>query len=195
MTAFDLRFHPKTKQAERIVGEILPGVMELFIDKNADYDIEGIDIAATLGVRGQWADMFRKIAKLKQEMWDQDGSGLAFELAEEVIKDLIGHCLLSLLFLEDEAEKKHQAKLAAEKKEYSRTDGFVPIGRVLEGIQTVASQEHAKVWGQPEGAQQVVPQECPICSKEKGQLQEEVPRCSRCGASAVFHDCSGETCL
>jgi hypothetical protein len=101
----DLLFHPETKQAERILNEILPGVIELFLAKNKDYKIEGIDIAATLGVRGQWSDMFRKIAKLKQEMWDQDGSGLQFETAEEVIKDLIGHCLLSLLFLKDAKPK------------------------------------------------------------------------------------------
>lgn len=99
--------------------EILPGAINLFLAKNKDYRIEGIDIAATLGVRGQWSDMFRKIAKLKQEMWDQDGSGLAFETAEEVIRDLIGHCLLSLLFLKDEATKKRHAQAASEMEEFN----------------------------------------------------------------------------
>lgn len=109
-----LEFSPETEQGQRIITEILPGAIELFLAKNKDYKIEGIDIAATLGVRGQWSDMFRKIAKLKQEMWDQDGSGLQFETAEEVIRDLVGHCLLSLLFLKD-AKPKTNAEIMQEK--------------------------------------------------------------------------------
>lgn len=101
MSTVKIAFHPDTKQAERIINEILPGAIELFCAKNKDYAIDGIDIAATLGTRGQWADMYRKIAKLKQQMWDQNGEGLQFEDAETVIRDLIGHCLLSLLFLKD----------------------------------------------------------------------------------------------
>lgn len=91
-------------QGQRIMDEIVPPVLELFLRKNRDYNIQGIDIAEQLGIRGQWSDMYRKIAKLKQSMWDQDGSGLEFESAEEIIQDLVGHCLLSLLFLKDKKD-------------------------------------------------------------------------------------------
>jgi hypothetical protein len=107
-----VEFHSSTEQSSRILDEILPNAIALFLRKNADYNIVGIDIAATLGVRGQWSDMYRKIAKLKQSMWDQSGEGLEFESAEEVIQDLIGHCLLSLLFLKDERLDKSLDKMS-----------------------------------------------------------------------------------
>lgn len=112
-----VEFHSSTEQSSRILDEILPNAIALFLRKNADYNIVGIDIAATLGVRGQWSDMYRKIAKLKQSMWDQSGEGLEFESAEEVIQDLIGHCLLSLLFLKDERLDKSLDKMSKTKAE------------------------------------------------------------------------------
>jgi hypothetical protein len=120
MIYVEVETHPSTKQAARILTEILPGAISLFLAKNKDYAIDGIDIAETLGVRGQWSDMYRKIAKLKQSMWDQNGEGLQFETAEEVVQDLIGHCLLTLLFLKDEETKARRERAERKMEEFGK---------------------------------------------------------------------------
>ena len=93
---------PQTQEARIILKYILPPALNLFLAKNKDYDIPGINIAQELGTRGQWADMYRKIAKLKQSMWEKNGEGLEFETAEQVLYDLLGHVLLALKFLAEE---------------------------------------------------------------------------------------------
>ena len=58
-------------------------------DGNADF----------LGIKGQFAELWRKIMPLKRAMWD--GEKLTREQPPEIIKDLIGHCLLALQMYED----------------------------------------------------------------------------------------------
>jgi hypothetical protein len=64
-----------------------------FIKKQMDYG----DSANDLGMEGQYAELHRKIGKLRRAMWE--GKPLVNEGLEEVLMDLIGHCFLSLLFL------------------------------------------------------------------------------------------------
>lgn len=85
-----------TLQAARVLQEILPPALERFLEKNKDYG----DAAVHLGAKGQFADMNRKYWKIKAELWD--GKRLESEPIEEVLEDMIGHCLLTLLFLRDE---------------------------------------------------------------------------------------------
>lgn len=84
-----------------IATRLMPEWLHLFARKNRDYG----DNAQELGLRGQFADIWRKIAKLKKSMWD--GEELIFEGTEEVLMDLIGHLFLSLnmLRLRDDAER------------------------------------------------------------------------------------------
>jgi hypothetical protein len=85
-----------TDQAEKIFKEILPAVLERFVRKNADYG----GTAHFLGAKGQFADINPKFWKLKRALWD--GEKLVGESVEEILEDLIGHCLLSLYFLTGE---------------------------------------------------------------------------------------------
>lgn len=86
-----------TEQARQIFREILPDVLARFVKKNADY---GDDTAAFLGAKGQFADINPKFWKLKRALWD--GEPLQGESLEEILADLVGHCLLTLHFLAEE---------------------------------------------------------------------------------------------
>lgn len=81
------------KQGNDIMYNIAPVVLENFARKNADYG----DTSFDLGIAGQYAELWRKVGKLKGPMWE--GKSLHFEQMDEILQDLIGHCLLSLYFL------------------------------------------------------------------------------------------------
>lgn len=87
-----------TDQAEEIFKKILPGVLDRFVRKNADYG----GTAHFLGAKGQFADINPKFWKLKRALWD--GEKLVGESVEEILCDLVGHALLSLYFLELERQ-------------------------------------------------------------------------------------------
>ena len=74
--------------------EIVPDVHERFRKKQMAY--QGGDEFMVLGLRGQFADIHRKVGKLKTAMWDGKPEDLLGEPLEEVLADLIGHCFLSL---------------------------------------------------------------------------------------------------
>lgn len=64
-----------------------------FMSKQQDYR----DSADDLGAPGQYAELHRKMGKLKRALWD--GEKLTGEPAEEVLQDLIGHCFLAIRHL------------------------------------------------------------------------------------------------
>lgn len=90
-----------TEASRRIFSEseerasLLQGWAELFMEKQQDYGDRGND----LGIPGQYAEMSRKFIKLRKAMWE--GKPLVGEPVHEVIQDLIGHCFLTLKYLED----------------------------------------------------------------------------------------------
>ncbi|QFG10611.1 hypothetical protein PBI_LAMBO_70 [Gordonia phage Lambo] len=87
-------------QGREIIYTIAPVALENFARKNADYG----DTSFDLGIAGQYAELWRKVGKLKGPMWE--GKALEFEQMDEILQDLIGHCLLSLYFLHtNEAER------------------------------------------------------------------------------------------
>jgi len=86
-----------------IATRLMPEWLRLFASKNADYG----DGAKVLGVRGQYADINRKMLKLKRSLWD--GDKLQFEDSDEVIMDLIGHLFLTLHMIrfKEETDRSH----------------------------------------------------------------------------------------
>lgn len=82
-----------TATSREIMEEHLRRWFELFMEKQVDYGDRGDD----LGLAGQYAEIHRKIGKLKRAMWD--GQELAGEKMDEVLLDLIGHCFLSLRYI------------------------------------------------------------------------------------------------
>lgn len=82
--------YPATRTAQRVVGDILPDAARLFVKRNKDYG----DGANELGLKGQYADINRKVKKLKRILWD--GIEPTGESAEEIALDLIGHLGLTI---------------------------------------------------------------------------------------------------
>jgi hypothetical protein len=91
---------PATKAATRVAGEILPDAARLFVKRNRDYG----DGANELGLMGQYADINRKVKKLKRILWD--GIEPVGESAEEIALDLIGHLGLTIDMLRLEEQKR-----------------------------------------------------------------------------------------
>lgn len=79
----------------QVVHEVLPDVVTLFLQKGVDYD----GAHQYLGLAGQFSDINRKFWKLKRAMWD--GEELSQEGLEEVLSDMIGHCLLSIAMVRE----------------------------------------------------------------------------------------------
>jgi hypothetical protein len=86
---------------QRILDRLIPEWVSHQQQKAKDYNsqpIEGMPIgfenADVLGIPGQFAEIWRKIWKLKRAMWD--GEELVNESAREVLLDLIGHCFLAI---------------------------------------------------------------------------------------------------
>jgi hypothetical protein len=77
------------------VSGILDEVQVKFNQRNADYrDADGFEPSEVLGIRGQFAELWRKVWKLKNALWD--GREMVGESAEEILMDLMGHCALAI---------------------------------------------------------------------------------------------------
>lgn len=88
---------PISLRAQRVV-DIVEEAMAAFLEKNAGYG----DTGYVLGARGQYADMNRKMGKLKHTLWD--GNPAVGEPVREMLMDLIGHCALAIDYLDIEKE-------------------------------------------------------------------------------------------
>lgn len=86
---------PTTKHGRHIVQELLPEWRAQFVEKSNDYG----DTANDLGAAGQYADMNRKMGKLKRALWD--GETLTGEQPREILMDLIGHCFLTIYYIDN----------------------------------------------------------------------------------------------
>lgn len=81
------------EQAHRVLVDILPTLLELYMKKSKDY---GGDVGnlADLGPKAAFVDMWRKMGKLKRALWD--GVELEGEKPEEIMMDLVGHIFIIL---------------------------------------------------------------------------------------------------
>jgi hypothetical protein len=96
-----------SRELHDIVTILMPEWAQLFARKNAEYGGGENGNASVLGIKGQYADIWRKMSKLKRAMWD--GEQLEFEGTEEVISDMIGHLFLTLYMLRirEETDRSH----------------------------------------------------------------------------------------
>ena len=86
---------------ERIRDMLVPEFIKHQEQKAADYNeslIPGVENADVLGERGQYAELWRKMAKLKKALWD--GKPLNGEQPREILLDFIGHCFLAIDMLD-----------------------------------------------------------------------------------------------
>lgn len=80
-----------TAQLRRIIERVLPSVMDRFALKNRQYGENEFE----LGAAGQFPEIWRKVKRLRALIWDGPRGGFdAFEDADEVIDDLVGHLLM-----------------------------------------------------------------------------------------------------
>lgn len=89
-----------TAQSREIVEMILPMVIQLFVTKSKDYELaNGKNVSDRWGVVGQYMKLADKVDKLERPLFIDRGKGeeLKHESVEEVLMDIIGHALLTIL--------------------------------------------------------------------------------------------------
>lgn len=84
-----------TTAFERIRDTWVPNWLKGFELKSRDYNSiqTGWEPHEVLGVKGQFADLWRKVGKLKKALWDDET--LEGEQPLEIIDDLISHLFLT----------------------------------------------------------------------------------------------------
>ncbi len=85
---------PQTEHGSNIVENLVEEWVQQFISKSNDYG----ETANHLGAAGQYADMHRKMGKLKRALWE--GETLTGEQPREILLDLIGHCFLTIHYID-----------------------------------------------------------------------------------------------
>lgn len=103
------------RAAQRITVRLVQEWIEQFLEKNKDYTSEplpgfseGFENADVLGIAGQFAEIWRKIWKLKKAMWDDQE--LIGEQPREVLMDMIGHCFLAIDMIDRAADAAAHAR-------------------------------------------------------------------------------------
>lgn len=71
--------------------DALQSSWERFSNKYKEYEPGAAD---ETGLAGQWADLHRKVRKLKRAFWEGEEGYLTTEGEEEILDDLLGHVLL-----------------------------------------------------------------------------------------------------
>lgn len=97
---------PSTEAVQRVFQQAIA----LHMYKSMDY---GEGEAEFLGPAGQFAEIYRKIPKLKRSMWE--GKTLNGEQPAEILMDLMAHCALavSMLGVDSQTDARIQEALAA----------------------------------------------------------------------------------
>lgn len=81
-----------------VVDRLWPEWRDQFMRKARDYNHNENENHRQLGVMGQFADIWRKIGKLKKALWH--GEPLEGEQPREILMDLIAHCFLTIAMLD-----------------------------------------------------------------------------------------------
>lgn len=81
---------------DTITGAQVQEWISFYKQKNQDYQSHGEEF----GVRGEVHNMGKKMGKLKRALWD--GEPLVGEQPEEILLDMVGHCMQALYLLRDQ---------------------------------------------------------------------------------------------
>jgi hypothetical protein len=69
---------------------------EWYVKFTERYREYGEGAADELGLAGQWGDLYRKIKKLKPELWEGVTDRRLAETPRQVLLDIIGHAFLAI---------------------------------------------------------------------------------------------------
>lgn len=146
---------PTGADGRYIWSRLLPEFWEHFASKAKDYnDVDGFEPHKVLGVRGQFAEVWRKVWKLKNTLWD--GRTLQYEGEREVLLDMIGHCFLAIAMLDTQAPPPGRL-------------GEVPTSKIIEDYENVKRPNGETIRLRRGAADQWWPmcgrQKCIACSK------------------------------
>lgn len=83
-------------QLKFIMENIIPKVLNKFAVKNRGYTQPEDGQNYSLGSCGEFVEIHRKVGKLHVGLWDDKKYVFDRESKEEVVMDVIGHCLLML---------------------------------------------------------------------------------------------------
>jgi hypothetical protein len=87
----------------RYILAILPDILEKFLMKNAQY--ARAQTGHDLGIKGIIPDINRKSAAIIERVWgDHDAPAPSQDSTQELLEDLIGHCLLMLAKMREAPE-------------------------------------------------------------------------------------------
>ena len=89
-----------SRDHQYILNKLIPELTKKIVADRVHYG----DNHETLGLKGQFADIWRKITPLKRSLWE--GRELTREQPREICMDLIGHCLLTIAMLDREEGEK-----------------------------------------------------------------------------------------
>jgi hypothetical protein len=156
---------PTGADGRYIRDRLMPEFWEHFASKAKDYnDIDGFEPHKVLGIRGQFAEVWRKVWKLKNTLWD--GRTLAYEGEREILLDMIGHCFLAISMIDADPRdgtKSQPPVMVAGEEWQGRTKALVVDGgRKIE-------EEHIN---RPDGSVETLyrnagDQPWPLCGREK----------------------------
>jgi hypothetical protein len=114
----ELRKQLEGTAVDRIRDSWVPIWLKGFERKARDYNSErtGWEPHTFLGVKGQFADIWRKIGKLKKALWDDEP--LEGEQPLEIIDDLISHLFLTRDLLLQRGAESQLRLLETERPQY-----------------------------------------------------------------------------
>lgn len=116
---------PSTLSGERALS-VAVDALEHFVKRNKGYG----ESASDLGVKGQYADINRKVIKLRRRLWEDVPVSLGDEPTEEVCFDLIGHLLLTVDMLRQQWLAEQERPLTTMT---IRGDGLAPTAHGVHG--------------------------------------------------------------
>jgi hypothetical protein len=83
-----------------IINSLLPEVRDKMVSDELHYG----DNHKVLGLKGQFADIWRKVGPLKRALWED--VELTRESPREICMDLIGHLLLTVAMIDAETRER-----------------------------------------------------------------------------------------
>lgn len=105
-SAYGYEEQPTGADGRYIRDRLMPEFWGKFAIKAKDYnDSDGFEPHKVLGIAGQFAEVWRKVWKLKKGLWDRET--LIHEQPREVLLDMIGHCFLAIAMIDQGKNGEH----------------------------------------------------------------------------------------
>lgn len=92
---FEMPPEARTDQMDAILSRVLPRLLRHFAVKHAEY---GPQLDDDLGAPGHFADISRKMKKLRRYLWDGVKVPPGAESVQQIMEEMVGHLLFALFW-------------------------------------------------------------------------------------------------